>query len=425
MRFVLRVAVACVLFSSAAVFAQQTPVAPQSTAIPRALTLREALDLLSQRSPALLAEAQSVVSARANIEAASKLPNPSVTVNSESYPAFSSQPGSVLNNQELSGTISQTIQTAGKRKKRVEVARQALLVAGSNLKNFQRQLDVELKQRYWSAALASSQANLARLMLSQFDDTLRLNEERFKQGEISGLERTRLQTERLRFWNDVQQADLDLKNAKSSLLELLAAPQDTQFDVADPLVTSAPHLSLQELTDEALVSRPDFVAQQQTVDQQGREVSYQKSLAIPDITVAAGYKRNFGVDSPVLNVQVPLPIFNRNQGGVHGAEAQLERARRLLDKQRLQVEREVKQATDTLATQQLRAEEISRTYAPQSKRALDIALQSYRLGSLDLLQLLDAERVYRDTQRTANQAYFDLRIAESSVEAAIGKESIQ
>lgn len=423
MRFLTRVAVAGVLFYAAAVYAQQ-PVQPSTTAIPSELTLSEALTLLSQRSPALLAEAQSVPIAKAQIETASKLPNPTLMTNSESYPAFS-QPGSFLNNQELSATVGQTLLTAGKRKKRVEVARQALLVSGSNLQNFRRQLGLEFRQRYWAAALATSQAHLAQSILAQFDNTLRLNEARFQQGEISGLERTRLQTERLRFWNDVQQANLDLKVAKAAVLELLAAPQETEFDVADPLVTTVPLLPIQDLTQTALQNRPDLAAQQHAVNQQTSVVSYQKSLAYPDVTVAAGYKRNFGVDSPVLNIQVPLPIFNRNQGGVHEAEAGLERDRRLRDRQSLQIEREVKQAAETLATQQLRAQEISKTYVPQSQKALDIAVQSYRLGSLDLLQLLDAQRVNRDTQRTANQAYYDLRIAESSLEAAIGKESIQ
>lgn len=423
MRFLIRIAAACAFLGATSVLAQ-SPLNAQQTAIPSALTLRDALAFLARRSPAILAEAQSISAARAQIEAAGKLPNPMLTVNSESYPAFSSNPGAVLNNQELSGTIGQTLLTAGKRRKRVDVARQALLVAGSDLQNFKRQLAVELKQRYWGAALAATQAQLARVMLAQFDETLRLNELRFQQGEISGLERTRLQTERLRFWNDVQQSELDLKNAKSAILELLAAPQDTIFEVTDRVETDVTVLPVRELIDQAIANRPDLAAQRQTLGQQDREVSYQKSLAVPDITVAAGYKRNFGVDTPVLNIQVPLPIFNRNQGGIHGAEAQLERQKRLVDKQRLQVEREVQQAADTLATQKRRAQEIHDTYAPQAQKALDIAVQTYRLGSLDLIQLLDAQRVYRDTQRTANQANFDLRLAESSLDAAIGKEIV-
>lgn len=423
MRFHLRVAVSCALLLSGVIFAQQQDSA-SAAAIPPALTLAQATEILTQRSPAILAEAQTISTAKADVEGASKLPNPTITANSESYPAFS-QPGPFLNNQELSGQVSQTIPTAGKRAKRVAVARQALLISGSNLENFKRQLRVEMRQRYWAAALALSQAKLARVMLAQFDETLKLNEARYQQGEISGLEATRLQTERLRYWNDVQQSELDYQNAKSALLELLAAPQGTHFEVSDPLDTSVPALSLAELTQAALALRPDLEAQRLSVQRQQKQLSFEKALAIPDVTVGAGYKRNFGVSSPVVNVSVPLPIFNRNQGGVHGAEADLERQKQLLVQQQLQVERQVKQAFDSVNTQQVRAVAIRNTYAPSAQKALDIAVQSYRLGSLDLIQLLDAERVYRETERTAYQAFYDLRIAESSLEAATGKEPLQ
>ena len=424
MRFAVGIPIACTFLFPGVGFGQGQANTPAS-AIPPALTLAQATDILMQRSPAILAEAQSIAVARSEVEGSSKLPNPVFFTNSESYPAFSARPGSFLNNQELTGTIAETIPTAGKRGKRVAVARQALLVAGSNLENFKRQLRAELRQRYWAAVLATSQAKLARELLAQFDETLKLNEARYQQGEISGLEAIRLRTERLRFWNDVQQAELDLQNAKSAVLELLAAPQNTQFESVDRLDTTVPIPPLPELTSAALSLRPDLQAQQGAVRQQERQLSFQKSLAVPDLTVGAGYKRNDGVSTPVLNFSYPLPIFNRNQGGVHAAEADLERQRQLLIAQQLQVERQVKQAFDSLRTQQERATQIRQVYVPSAQKALDIAVQSYRLGSLDLIGLLDAERVYRETQRTAYQASFDLRIAESALEAATGKEPLQ
>ncbi len=423
-QFATAVTVTCVLLFPCVSFGQGQA-SPPASAIPSALTLAQATDILMQRSPAILAEAQSIAAANADVEGSSKLPNPVFFTNSESYPAFSARPGSFLNNQELTGTIAQTIPTAGKRGKRVAVARQALLVAGSNLENFKRQLRAELRQRYWATVLATSQANLAHELLAQFDETLKVNEARYQQGEISGLEAIRLRTERLRFWNDVQQAELDLQNAKSAVLELLAAPQNTQFESVDSLDTTVPTPMLSELTSAALSLRADLQAKQGAVRQQERQVSFQKSLAIPDLTVGAGYKRNEGESTPVLNFSYPLPIFNRNQGGVHGAEADLARQRQLLIAQQLQVEREVKQAFDSLRTQQERATQIREVYLPSAQKALDIAVQSYRLGSLDLIGLLDAERVYRETRRTAYQASFDLRIAESALEAATGKEPLQ
>ena len=94
MRFILRIAAACAFWYAAAVSGQQ-PVTTPVSAIPSMLTLSDALQLLSHRSPAILAEAQSIPVAQAKVEAATKLPNPILMANSESYPAFSSQPGSV------------------------------------------------------------------------------------------------------------------------------------------------------------------------------------------------------------------------------------------------------------------------------------------------------------------------------------------
>lgn len=421
MRFVLRVAVACAVAMSGTLDGQ-TRSTTGATAIPSALTLARANEILMQQSPAILAEAQSIAAAKAEIETASKLPNPSVFGNSESYPIFSSHPGSFLNNQELTGTASQVIQTAGKRGKRLAVARQALTVAGSNVEDFKRQLQLELRQRYWATVLAGSQAALARQLLAQFDETLRLNEARYQEGEISGLEALRLRSERLRFWNDVQQAELDVKTAKAALLELLAAPQDTHFDATDVLQTVVSVEPLQDLMSEALTFRPDLKAEREAVLRQDREAQYQRALAIPDVTVGAGYKRDFGNSTPVVNITIPIPVFNRNQGGVHAADAELFRQRQLAAVKDLEVQRQVKQAFETVVTQQERANQMREAYAPTAQKALDIAVQSYRLGSLDLLGLLDAQRVYRETERSVIQADFDLRMAESSLEAAVGKE---
>jgi outer membrane protein TolC len=61
-------------------------------------------------------------------------------------------------------------------------------------------------------------------------------------------------------------------------------------------------------------------------------------------------------------------------------------------------------------------------YVPSARTARDIAQQSYRLGALDLISLLDAERVYRETVRAYNLALFDYKAATFQLEAAIGKE---
>jgi outer membrane protein TolC len=88
----------------------------------------------------------------------------------------------------------------------------------------------------------------------------------------------------------------------------------------------------------------------------------------------------------------------------------------------LSVLREVFEAQQTFDAQLQRVAAIERDYVPSVRRARDTAQQSYRLGELDLIGLLDAERVYRETLRTFNEALYERRIAVALIEAAVGKE---
>lgn len=142
---------------------------------------------------------------------------------------------------------------------------------------------------------------------------------------------------------------------------------------------------------------------------------------IPNVSPSFGYKRDFGANSAYGSVSVPLPLFNRNQPGIARARADISRQNFEMERVRLSVLRDVLEAEQTFNMQSQRAAAIEHDYVPNAQQARD-ALQSYRLGELDLIGLLDAERVYRDTLRTFNQAQYDRRIALALLEAAVGKE---
>lgn len=398
--------------------------AQEQVAVPDQLTLTDALQLAMKSNPVLLRDRQNLAIANANVLGASKLPNPEFEISSESYPLFESNPGSYWNNQELTFRAGQTIETAGKRSKRTRVARQELTATGSDVQNTIRQLRLELKQRYYTVALAKAQHELAQENLKQFDEIIQVNEARFKQGEISGLEINRVRAERLRFLTDVLDSELQLNNAKTALLELLGVSDlGTSFDVVEPLASGGPQqFQPLELQKQALQSRPDLMAAQQRLERNRSDVQLQKAEAIPNLTPSFGYKRDFGVNAAAFGITLPLPLFNRNQGGVARAGAQVEQQRYEIQRAVLAVRREVLQAYQGLQTQATKVQAMEKTYVPSARSARDIAQQSYRLGALDLIAFLDAERVYRDTVRSYNQAIYDYKSAVFQLEAAVGKE---
>ncbi len=116
------------------------PAQNQTASIPQTFTLDAAMQLLLKQNPILLRDRQNVAVATANLTQAGLRANPSLELNSESYPLFEPRPGPFFNNQELIVRAVQPIETAGKRGKRAQVARQELRVSESEVQNTVRQL---------------------------------------------------------------------------------------------------------------------------------------------------------------------------------------------------------------------------------------------------------------------------------------------
>ena len=391
--------------------------------IPPRLTLELATEVLLVQNPTILRERQNVAIARAGVVDARLRPNPEFELVSESYPLFESNPGPFFQRNELIARVGQPIETAGKRGKRTRVAQQDVAVVESLLLDTVRQLKLELRTRYYRVVLAKEQYELAREVLSQFDEIIRLNRARFDQGEVSGLDLARVETEQLRFFNDVVAAELELQNAKTALLELLGASDlSAPFDVAESLAFRPLAVSLEALEQEALVARSDLAARRALVEREQRQVSLEKALGIPNVTPFFGYKRNFIDDGITFGVSVGLPFFNRNQGGTARAAARVEQARHEQQRTELAVRSEVRQAYQALEAEERRVRAMEATYVARARHARDIAQAAYRLGSLDLIAFLDAERAYRETLRGYNQALFDHRTAVFTLETAVGKD---
>ncbi|MBI2683517.1 MAG: TolC family protein [Acidobacteriales bacterium] len=395
--------------------------AGQTEPVPKLIDLKTATGLMIANNPTLQREKGTIDVARGDLVAARQLPNPSIDVSSESYPVFGSHPGPFFNRQELIIRAGQTIETAGKRGKRTVFAEKGFASTKAAFDDVLRQLTLELKSRYYGIAFAQAQYELAKELLGQFDELLRFYEARYQQGEISGLEFARLRTERLRFYSDMGSAELQLKNNRAALLELLGSPAlDAEFSVAEKLTSLQPVYSIEQLQQQATANRPDLRAQAERVARENADVRLQRALAFPDITPTVGYKRDFGLNTLAIGFNLPIPLFNRNQGGVIRATAELQRQQSELIRLRLQVNREVQQAMNQLAVQTALVQQIEKDYLPSAKKVRSSALQSFRLGAIDLVTFIDADRTYRETLRSYNQALLDQHLSKSALEAAVG-----
>jgi len=419
MRQILAVVMA-VLCSAPAAIAQE---------IPAKLSLADALRLAVDRNSVLVAASAEVDVARADRLGAGRYPNPAFTFESEGQSPFrTGRPG---DGHEYVFRLDQEIETPGRRNLRLAAAGLRTEAAQGQFQNQRRRLELDVRRVYFQAALAKADREVAKTALEEIDRVITLNRARFEQGEISGSELRRVQVERLRFQDDVFAAELALRNARAALLALLNAPDMGQpVDPVDSLAVApegvaalglaAPPMQVGPLGASALAARPDLLAARSEVRRAETTTRLQRALRRPLPTIGAGYKENAGNKAFVFGVTVPLPVFNQNQGGVARALAEQRVASSRATAVERQVGLEVQQAVNAVEINRERVAYIEREFLKNAREARDIILASYRLGSANLIDLLDAQRAFRDTLRTYNRALYEQRVSLIELGAAIG-----
>ena len=407
----------------------------QDLVVPLRLSLDEALRLAKERNPSLAAARNSVEIAESRRIDARVRPNPAFTFESGNYPLFESPRPPFANTQELTLRVDQEIELAGRRRLRTQAAEVGVTSMEASFQDQQRRLELDVRRSYFGVVLAKADVEVAQVALDEIDKVITLNRARNQQGEISGGEVRRIQVERLRFVDDLFNAQLALRNARSTLLALMNAPDlGVEFDVTEALapsatVTIAPTppapLDPAALRTQALALRPDLQAAQRDVQRADTETQLQRALRTPNVTVGGGYRRDFGSNAVVFGVTIPLPLSNRNQGGVARADAERRQAANLAAAAATTVLLDVQQAINATDVSRARVQYIEREYLTPARESRDIVLASYRLGSANLIDFLDAQRAFRDTLRTYNRALYDQRVSLFQLASATGGANAQ
>ncbi len=393
------------------------PAGAQLQEFPRTLSLADALQIAARQNPGLQAETTARQIARGDATTAALLPNPQLLLRSEGF-----RGGSFLDRQDLFFEVSQEIQTAGKRSQRKAVAGANLRATEADVDNTARLLRFAVKQAYFQIVLAKAEVTVARDLLADFDRTIRSKEEQFHVGEISGAELRRVQVERFRVFDDVVAGELNLKQGRATLLALLGLPDSTfEFDVTEELVKGEPVGSLPPLHVEALQTRPDLKAQHQRVVRAHEQIGFEQARRFPDLFPFVGYKRSFSEDGVIFGLAAPLPLFNRNQGGIVRAQAEEERESFQLRRLETQTLLEVDQAFNRFESERRRLEGLETEYLPKARESQEIAEAAHKLGAIDLTAFLDVQRTFREVQRLYNRSLYELSIARFQVEAAVGR----
>jgi cobalt-zinc-cadmium efflux system outer membrane protein len=391
--------------------------APVSAQTPLTLSdaIREALD----HHPALAAAAHRISASEGLLRQAGQRPNPRATVQIENLRAWG-QPGfSYPTDTDNFAYVSQSFETAGKRAKRIELARTGVRVATLDRQVTAREIASQVANAYWTAASGAILRDLLREDVSAFENIIQYHRDRVKEGAMAEVDLMRVLLERDRLAATLRTAELD---ATRSMLTLLRSMGRVAFDPV-PLAESLPEpvdLTAPD-TDKALEIRPDMQAAREAVARARANVELQRAGAAPDPSILFGYKRTAGFDTMMGAVEIDLPLRNRQQGAIAAATAEVRAAESTVAVTQLRIRGELAAAYTEYQSRRRLVAEILRPMRERSSEIARIMRAAYLEGGTDLLRVIDAERARIDSLVAYQRALGELQQAATALRAAAGE----
>ena len=382
------------------------------------LTLAQALALALKHNPELSAFSHELRANEATVLQAGALPNPVMDLT-----------GDNLNNPRLrqdgdrttSIQIGQLIELGGKRSARIRVAE-----TGRDLANWDyeaRRIDVLMQtSQYFIDTMAAQQAGqLAGESLRLAQEVAGAVAKRVLAGKVSPIEETKARLALSAAQIETEQIRRQLTTARKNLASMWADPEPAFERVTGNLDALPPLPEYAQLA-ARIRNNPDLARWNTEIARRQAAVDAEKAKAVPDVTVSVGRTRfsQFEDHAYMLGISIPLPLFDRNRGGILEAHRRLDKAG---DEQRAAENRlltALSQGFQRLGAIRSEVETLRADILPGASSAYVGAAKGYQLGKFGILDVLDAQRTLFQARTQYLKAVTDYHRGHNEIERLTG-----
>ncbi len=384
------------------------------------LPLSRAMALALLNNPELRSFAWEVRAAEARALQASLLPNPGFGVEVENIGGSGELSG--FDGAETTLSLSQAFLLGGKIQKRTHLASLERELSGFDYETKRIEVLTQVTKRFVDVLASQSHVEIAeeahKLAAQVLDTVIK----RIEAGDVSPVEKSRSSV-------IVSASRLALVRARRELqlsrTELAAMWSSTspQFQAA-----TGPFKTVHELPPVATLAQ--FVSQNPEIARWAVEMSKQhaavqlaKAEAVPDVEVEAGLHHFNDVDDTafVVGLSLPLPLFDRNQGGVLEARYNLKKAQQERRAAEVRVRAALSESYHELAATYAEATSLTHDVLPAARTSFEATREAFTQGKLGFLDVLDTQRTLIDIQSQQIEALASYHRALADVERLIGQ----
>lgn len=384
------------------------------------LTLRQAVALTLLQSPELAAFGWEVRAREARILQAGVLPNPSVSALVEN---LGTKREEITGGIQTTLQLGQLIELGGKRSARVRVASLERDVAGWDYELKRIDILSRVSLRFIDVLSAQQRLVLLEETVRLADQSREAVAERVRAGKASPVEETKAGVA-------LSIARIPLERAKRELEALRKALSATwgnnspRFKSASGDLETLPPIPTFERLASLLIKNPELALWAAEVAMRRAAVELAETKAVPDLTVGAGYRRysvrGDDVDALLVGVSIPLPVFDRNQGGIREARTHVARSEEERRVAELRLGIALAESYRAMASAHSELTALRETVLPGARSAFETTTEGYRLGKFGILDVLDSQRTLSEARAQSLRAATEFHKAVVDVERLIG-----
>jgi cobalt-zinc-cadmium efflux system outer membrane protein len=384
------------------------PASPPSVA---PLSLSQAIDLALSANPGLVGARLQAAVAQAEVAVARQRPNPELVLEE------------ARETPHDAATLSQTIETAGKRRRRIELAKAG--VAGREAQVARAVAEVRNRVRRAFYSLASGQ-----LRLAETEGLLRLAERtrdaaraRFEVGDVPRLDVLQAELATAQAENEYQSAAGLVTAARVDLNTLLARAPETPTAVSAGQVTEGPMQDGPAAARSALAASTELAVLDRGIAEQKARVALARAQQTPDpvlqgsVTHRSPPEFDWGWRA---GITIALPIFTHRGAAVQVEERTLTQLEAERNARAAEISGQVYAAAAAVGARQRELLRFRNQILPQAAEVEGMAEDSYRSGQTGLPALLQALQATRDVRLRAIQAEADYHAALADLENVMG-----
>jgi cobalt-zinc-cadmium efflux system outer membrane protein len=378
-----------------------------------ALRLGEAEKIFVDSNLQLLAQKYNIDAQKALIIQARLWPNPNLGISHGLYSGTLKQFFPTGANDETTATLSQLILLAGKRNKQVKLAEANATLSEYQFFDLLRTLKYTLRTDFFNIFYLQQSAKAYDAEIKALQQIVDAFNQQEGKGYISEKEVVRIKAQLYSFqseYNDLINQINDVQSELKLILQVKPGKYISPVLDLDSISGLDPNkYSLNTLVDSAYKNRSDLQIARASTTINKLNYTYQKSLAVPDLTLSLGYDEqgSFLANYLGIGASIDLPFFNRNQGNIKSAKAMIEYSSVNEKSTMAAVEENVNRALQKAFAQNKLFQNIDSKFTNDFERLMHEMLINYQKRNISILEFLDFYDSYKQNILEINSIQFN------------------